>query len=162
MARRHFSRPVYEGLPWFYISFGIVALIASYLLAARGALSLTVGLLGFLTLRRGGSGGGVPPGCRVAERDAARCRVGEGATAARRTLVHVDQFMLADQDDIAVVQVMAAHASGLHVDPVGAVQVLDVARMGRGDHLAVMTADEAAVDLHVIVGRAADDDPPDP
>src|SRR5438046_1748987 len=114
MTRRHFSRPVYEGLPWFYITFGIVALIASYLLAARGPL------------------------------------------------VHVDQFMLADQDDIAVVQVMAAHASGLHVDPVGAVQVLDVARMGRGDHLAVMTADEAAVDLHVIVGRAADDDPPDP
>ena len=53
MARRHFSRPVYEGLPWFYISFGIVALIASYLLAARGALSLTVGLLGFLTLLGG-------------------------------------------------------------------------------------------------------------
>ncbi len=53
MARRHFSRPVYAGLPWFYISFGIVALIASYLLAARGALSLTVGLLGFLTLLGG-------------------------------------------------------------------------------------------------------------
>ncbi|TLY65469.1 MAG: hypothetical protein E6K45_09570, partial [Gammaproteobacteria bacterium] len=40
-------------MPWFYISFGIVALIASYLLAARGALSLTVGLLGFLTLLGG-------------------------------------------------------------------------------------------------------------
>lgn len=46
----HFSRPVYEGLPWFYITCGIVALIASYLLAARGGLSLLVGGLGLLTL----------------------------------------------------------------------------------------------------------------
>ena len=42
----HFSRPVYEGLPWFYISCGVVALVASYLLASRGGLSLLVGLLG--------------------------------------------------------------------------------------------------------------------
>ena len=49
----HFSRPVYQGLPWFYISFGIAALIASYLLAARGGLSLLVGLLGLLTLLGG-------------------------------------------------------------------------------------------------------------
>ena len=42
----HFSRPVYEGLPWFYIIFGIAALGASYLIAARGLLSLMVGLLG--------------------------------------------------------------------------------------------------------------------
>ena len=42
----HFSRPVYEGLPWVYIMFGLGALLASYLLAARGALSLLVGLLG--------------------------------------------------------------------------------------------------------------------
>ena len=44
----HFSRPVYEGLPWFYIICGIAALVASYLLAARGLLSLTVGLLGLV------------------------------------------------------------------------------------------------------------------
>jgi nitrate reductase gamma subunit len=44
----HFSRPVYEGLPWVYIIFGLGALIASYLLAARGILSLLVGLLGLL------------------------------------------------------------------------------------------------------------------
>ena len=43
-----FSRPVYEGLPWFYIIFGIAALGASYLLASRGLLSLTVGLLGLV------------------------------------------------------------------------------------------------------------------
>jgi len=42
----HFSRPVYEGLPWIYIIFGLAALIASYLLAARGVLSLLVGMLG--------------------------------------------------------------------------------------------------------------------
>jgi nitrate reductase gamma subunit len=41
----HFSRPVYEGLPWLYIIFGLGALMASYLLA-RGTLSLLVGVLG--------------------------------------------------------------------------------------------------------------------
>jgi nitrate reductase gamma subunit len=48
MPRRspHFSRPVYEGLPWFYIMLGLAALITSYLLAARGALSLVAGMLG--------------------------------------------------------------------------------------------------------------------
>ncbi len=44
----HFSRPVYEGLPWVYIMLGLGGLIASYLLAARGALSLTAGALGLL------------------------------------------------------------------------------------------------------------------
>ncbi|MBV8143552.1 MAG: hypothetical protein JO184_01000 [Gammaproteobacteria bacterium] len=44
----HFSRPVYEGLPWIYIIFGLGALVASYLLAARGALSLIIGLLGLV------------------------------------------------------------------------------------------------------------------
>jgi len=42
----HLSRPVYEGLPWIYIISGLAALIASYLLAARGLLSLLVGMLG--------------------------------------------------------------------------------------------------------------------
>ena len=44
----HFSRPVYEGLPWIYIIFGLGALIASYLLAARGALSMLTGALGLV------------------------------------------------------------------------------------------------------------------
>ncbi len=44
----HFSRPVYEGLPWVYIIFGLGALAASYLVAARGVLSLLVGALGLL------------------------------------------------------------------------------------------------------------------
>jgi UPF0716 family protein affecting phage T7 exclusion len=50
MERRHLSRPVYEGLPWFYMGFGLLALIASYLLAARGILSFAVGLLGLIAL----------------------------------------------------------------------------------------------------------------
>jgi hypothetical protein len=50
MERRHLSRPVYEGLPWFYMAFGLAALAVSYLLAARGALSLAIGLLGLVAL----------------------------------------------------------------------------------------------------------------
>ena len=50
MERRHLSRPVYEGLPWFYMVFGLVALIASYLLSSHGVVSLRVGLLGLVAL----------------------------------------------------------------------------------------------------------------
>jgi hypothetical protein len=46
----HFSRPVYEGLPWVYIMSGLLALLISYLLAARGLLSLAVGLAGLFAL----------------------------------------------------------------------------------------------------------------
>jgi len=48
MARHtpHFSRPVYEVLPWVYIGCGVAALSASYLLAARAALSIAVGVPG--------------------------------------------------------------------------------------------------------------------
>jgi hypothetical protein len=42
----HFSRPLYEGLPWIYIISGVAALIGSYLLAAHGTLSLLIGMLG--------------------------------------------------------------------------------------------------------------------
>jgi len=44
----HFSRPVYEGLPWVYIMFGLGALLVSYLLAAHTAFSLLMGLLGLV------------------------------------------------------------------------------------------------------------------
>jgi len=52
MPRRtpHFSRPVYEGLPWVYIICGLGALLASYLLAAHGLLSFTAGLLGLCSV----------------------------------------------------------------------------------------------------------------
>ena len=50
MERRHLSRPVYEGLPWFYMAFGLAALGVSYLLAAHAALSHIIGLLGLVAL----------------------------------------------------------------------------------------------------------------
>jgi hypothetical protein len=46
----HLSRPLYEGLPWLYISFGIAALVASYLLTRRSTLSLIAGMSGLATL----------------------------------------------------------------------------------------------------------------
>jgi hypothetical protein len=49
----HLSRPVYEGLPWVYITCGVAALVASYLLAARGVVSLGAGVLGLLGLVAG-------------------------------------------------------------------------------------------------------------
>jgi len=55
MARHgpYLSRPVYEVLPWIYIICGVVTLIGSYLLAARGVLSLAVGLCGLFGLMAG-------------------------------------------------------------------------------------------------------------
>ena len=43
-----FSRPVYEGLPWLYITCGLLILVGSYLLAAHGVLSLLAGIVGLL------------------------------------------------------------------------------------------------------------------
>ena len=51
--RPHLSRPVYEFLPWIYIICGAAALLASYLLASRSALSLAVGLLGLVAVVAG-------------------------------------------------------------------------------------------------------------
>ena len=50
MERRHLSRPLYEGLPWLYLVCGLAALVASYLLSARAALSLALGFLGLTAL----------------------------------------------------------------------------------------------------------------
>jgi Flp pilus assembly protein TadB len=46
------SRPVYEGLPWFYLVCGVAALIASYLLPSR-ILSLIAGVVGLIGLLGG-------------------------------------------------------------------------------------------------------------
>ena len=43
-----FSRPVYEGLPWLYITCGLLILGGSYLLSAHGLLSLLAGIAGLL------------------------------------------------------------------------------------------------------------------
>ena len=53
MERRHLSRPVYEGLPWFYMGFGLAALLASYLLAAHWLVSHASGVLGLAALLYG-------------------------------------------------------------------------------------------------------------
>jgi hypothetical protein len=53
MERRHLSRPVYEGLPWAYMAFGVAALTASYLLATHGFLSFAAGLFGLGALLYG-------------------------------------------------------------------------------------------------------------
>jgi Flp pilus assembly protein TadB len=44
-APKRLSRPVYEGLPWFYLVCGIAACVGSYFLLS-GVLSLLVGLAG--------------------------------------------------------------------------------------------------------------------
>jgi len=68
----HFSRPVYEGLPWFYITCGVAALVASYLLASRGGLSLLTGVLGLMILVGGSScccGGAITARCARSTRN---------------------------------------------------------------------------------------------
>jgi hypothetical protein len=51
-TERRLSRPLYEGLPWLYVGGGLAALAGSYLTAHR-ALSLGVGVLGFLGILAG-------------------------------------------------------------------------------------------------------------
>jgi ABC-type microcin C transport system permease subunit YejE len=46
-APQRFSRPVYEGLPWFYVICGIAALVGSYLLPS-GVLSVVAGVVGLV------------------------------------------------------------------------------------------------------------------
>ena len=52
-SQKRLSRPLYEGLPWAYVAFGVAALAGSYLLSPR-LLSLLLGLLGgtVILLRR--------------------------------------------------------------------------------------------------------------
>jgi hypothetical protein len=66
---------------------------------------------------------------------------------ALRAFVDIHDFVLTDLNNIAVVQVVAPHAFGLHVYAVGAVEIFDETGIGLSDYLAVMPADEFAVDL---------------
>jgi hypothetical protein len=50
---RQLSRPLYEGLPWIYMGAGVLAVLASYLLAAHGLLSFILGLAGMLAVLGG-------------------------------------------------------------------------------------------------------------
>ncbi len=48
-APPRFSRPVYEGLPWFYVTCGVAALTVSYFLPSglpSGVLSVIAGVIG--------------------------------------------------------------------------------------------------------------------
>jgi hypothetical protein len=51
MERREYrlSRPLYEGLPWFYVGSGLLALLASWFQESR-FISLILGLLGLVCL----------------------------------------------------------------------------------------------------------------
>ena len=51
-SSQRLSRPVYEGLPWFYLVCGVAALVASYLLPSR-ILSLVAGVVGLVGLLGG-------------------------------------------------------------------------------------------------------------
>ena len=82
-------------------------------------------------------------------------RVGE---VMRRTLIHVQDLVLAEADQVAVAQRMAANALGTNHHAIGAVEVFDDAHtVAAGDDLAVMAADEFAVDLQIVIGGAPDD-----
>ncbi|MBS0578381.1 MAG: hypothetical protein JSR36_03855 [Proteobacteria bacterium] len=48
-----FSRPVYEGLPWVYITCGLLMLGGSYLISGYGVASLLTGVLGLVALLGG-------------------------------------------------------------------------------------------------------------
>ena len=52
VSPKRLSRPVYEGLPWFYIACGLAALVGSYFLPS-GAISLIVGLAGLAAVLGG-------------------------------------------------------------------------------------------------------------
>ena len=49
----HFSRPVYEGLPWLYIGAGVAALGISYLIGDSHVVGLLTGLAGLAALLGG-------------------------------------------------------------------------------------------------------------
>ena len=76
----------------------------------------------------------------------------------RAALVDIQDLVLADADHVAVAQRVAAHALAANGDAVGAVEILDDGHaIAARDQLAVMPADEAAVDLQVVVRGAPDD-----
>src|SRR5260221_7006996 len=69
--------------------------------------------------------------------------------------------MLADHYDVAIVQVVATHALGFHVDAVCAVQIFNHARVQRRDYLTMVSTHEPAIYLQVVVRRTPYDDAPD-
>src|SRR5690242_10820525 len=74
------------------------------------------------------------------------------------TLVDVHDLVLTDLNDVAIVKHASAHAFATQIDAVGAVQIFESCGLSGGDDLRVMTADVLAVDLQIVVGRAAHDE----
>ena len=90
--------------------------------------------------------------CSTVVRVARRSSSGSTGRSTRR----VREFVHAELDHVARLQLVAAHALAVQEDAVGAVQVLDAAAVDGRDDLRVVAAHELAVDLQVVVGRAAD------
>ena len=49
----HFSRPLYEGLPWLYIALGAGGIAVSYFVAEPRALAVFTGIAGFAAVLAG-------------------------------------------------------------------------------------------------------------
>ncbi len=49
----HFSRPLYEGLPWLYIALGAGGIVVSYFVAEPGVLAALTGVAGFAAVLAG-------------------------------------------------------------------------------------------------------------
>ena len=49
----HFSRPLYEGLPWLYIALGVAGIAVSYFVAESRALAAFTGIAGFVAALAG-------------------------------------------------------------------------------------------------------------
>ena len=49
----HFSRPLYEGLPWLYIALGVAGIAVSYFMAESRALAAVTGIAGFVAVLAG-------------------------------------------------------------------------------------------------------------
>jgi hypothetical protein len=64
--------------------------------------------------------------------------------------------MFADENDIALLKSMVAHAPVIDVQAVGAANILDKRHLYGRQNLTVMSTDEVAVDLQLIFRSPAD------
>ena len=140
------ARPVYESLPYLYMAIGGLAILhflhRSDRTARGNSLRHRCGHRdrGVDSALAASGLPGIEPGIlrrdhRLALDSARLTRSGffvhfifrrvAGAAHSRHALVDVHDFVLADFDHVAVVEVVAADAFGLHEDAVGAVEVLD-------------------------------------
>src|ERR1019366_2173282 len=79
-----------------------------------------------------------------------------GAAQPRRAVVDVHDLVLTDVHDVAVVQIVTVHPPVLHINSVRAVEIFDDTVIAAAHDLAMVPADEHAVDLYVIIRRPSD------